>query len=91
MTDMIERVAGAMCNAAHEGDDGSAARDWNSNQSIYRDMARAALTAMREPSIQMVMSGETVKGKTANIGSVAAYEAFRAMIDAALTEKEKSE
>lgn len=51
---MIERVARAMCNVAHEDDNESAARDWNSNQGVYREMAYAALEAIREPTDTMI-------------------------------------
>ena len=56
---MIERVAEAMCDAAHDGDDG-AARDWNSNRGAYRDMARAAIKTMREPSRAIIEAAEDI-------------------------------
>ena len=77
MTDMIERVARAMCSA----DGGSLEVDVHH----YRDMSRAAIEAMREPTDAMLEfrlffgSGEACQW---------APHVWRAMIDAALGEKQ---
>jgi len=77
---MIERVAEVMCTAAHYDEEGEAARDWNSNQAIYREMARAAIEAMRvpTPAMQQVVS--------ANWGR-RTWSDYSDVIDAALEEK----
>ena len=51
--DMIERVARAMCSA----DGGSLEVDVHH----YRDMARATIEAMREPTLEMRHAGRRVK------------------------------
>lgn len=90
----IEEVAMAMCNAAHDHDDG-AARDWNSNQGVYRQMARAAIKAMRINTAEMCKAGRDAIddaeigiscGITIDYRSVACWQA---MIDAALAEEAK--
>lgn len=82
MNSMIERVAAALCVAAHDGDDGDGARDWNSNQDVYRDMAVAAIKAMREPTERMRWERD---GWNASPNDIEA--GYQAMIDAALEEK----
>lgn len=80
---MIERVARAIAlNAGHVTD-----KHWPH----YVKAARAAIEAMREPSPVMMLSGETVESKHGPVGAVAAYMAYRAMILAALNEKDETE
>lgn len=67
---MIDRIAGAIMGASH---------------SDYRIMARAAITAMREPSDEMIICGSIDPGSG---GPDDGYskEVYQAMIDAALKE-----
>jgi hypothetical protein len=95
VSEMIERVAKAI--AKHEGaiiDD----KDWNGplladrGRVMFRAVAKVAIEAMREPTIEMVESidieGETDAGgginATYSIGSEEAKKVWQAMIDAAL-------
>ncbi len=83
MSEMIERVARAICDA----DQGIT----NEQVDIWETLARAAIEAMREPTEAMYMrAGNTnVSNRAPNaryirIGDVAAVEAWLTMVDVAL-------
>lgn len=76
MNEMIERAARAMCIAA---DFNEAGTDFHGPMGKYwRDMARAVITAIREPTEGM-MADPRVRGDDD-------IEAWHAMIDAILAE-----
>lgn len=55
MSEMIERVARAICDASHDNPD----PDWRA----YEHLARAAIEAMREPTEAMSSAG--ARGRSA--------------------------
>jgi hypothetical protein len=73
--DMIERVARAVAKCQNGEDD-----DWE----YYKNEARAALAAMREPTEEMMLAGERANEPLDS----PAYTTWRAMIDAALGGKQ---
>lgn len=104
MSEMIERVARAIfvaCNADPDWDDGYltreqavACRDPDLSQQECRDLARAAILALREPTAAMARAGVAVADHAdGHCGSDAEDDAFnrhntvrrfQAMIDEAL-------
>lgn len=81
MNEMIERAARAMCIAA---DFNEAGTDFHGPMGKYwRDMARAVITAIREPTEGMV-----TMGVEANVvdGASRVPAVWRTMIDAILAE-----
>ncbi len=82
MTEMIERVAKVMWETSHVG------QAWGNcspvQAAIYREDARAAIEAMREPTQEMKLAAYkawTIRvANDADIGKI-----WQAMIDAALT------
>lgn len=52
--------------------------------SLYEDMAKAAIEAMREPTEQMIDDGSWVEATGEIVGKYAAKECWHEMIDAAL-------
>jgi hypothetical protein len=79
---MIERVARAIC-AAHGYRDPYIEATWPK----YELHARAAIEAMHEPTIDMLLKAEVSEAKHGPIGCVTADMAYRAMITAALEGK----
>jgi len=83
MSEMIERVARAICRRWHETDyegenvDRLIDREW----SAWKPIAIAAIAAMREP-----VPGMTDAGYVASDDLHTMYDAWQAMIDAALAE-----
>jgi len=89
---MIEKIARVLC-AANGGDSESG---WNLNWRDYTDDARAALTAMLEPSEGMIEAGwrsasDDINGRPVWKGAVdvAAKHRYTAMIHHALQESER--
>lgn len=82
--EMIERVARAICLADGAEEDGIQLVPGET----YRDYARAAIEAMREPTRHMAhVGGVTVQDETMATDGLSqhiACEAWREMIDAAL-------
>ena len=70
MTDMIERVADAI---QHQ---------MGSDDNMPEDFARAAIAAMREPTPEMIFTGDAFEPD-----GISAEAIWVAMIDAALEEK----
>lgn len=103
MTDsMIETVARAMWQRDTERAKALAATlgahyvamtsEWDQSDLIWKDLARVAIAALREPTDAMIRAGgsEEVASRhfevNEDIGDHAAEKAWRAMIDAALKE-----
>lgn len=87
MSEMVERVAKAIHNSEYNGDGNFHWREETAD--IYRRAARAALTAMREPTKAMVEAGlyDEDAFNLLGVGESALRSAFTRMIDAALAEK----
>lgn len=102
MSEMIEKIARAICDAGREDDPQFDLMSAQVKES-YRHEARAAIEAMREPSKAMVEAGDTAlenvtdsdwdSGADGNghnshewIISGAQTEIYQAMIDSALSE-----
>ena len=90
MTDMVEKVARALC-----------AQQWPEFTQVQIDhgwtkfipAARAAIQAMREPSEAMISAGgynRPFQNDDWKAGNIAAASGYRAMIDAALTPPQAS-
>lgn len=73
MSEMVERMAKALLEVGCD----------EPNLDDYRDMARAAIEAMREPTAVMIAAGDEVIPDNATYEDNAA-NAYRSMIDAAL-------
>lgn len=91
MTDpgMIERMARAICHAEAKpyGVD-EELRLWLANRHVYENIARAALLAMREPTLAAAVVGfETMQSLGLECEGRDASRVWLAMIDAALAEK----
>lgn len=92
MREMLERVAAAIRMAAlHAGID-KPARDWSSEgeaiKMTYREIARAALAAIREPTNGMLVAAVDGFGKIPDLrDDLDLSEVWYAMIDAALNLK----
>ena len=84
MSEMVERVAKAIYEAGPDGYVWESAAPYWLNE--YRDLARAAIAAMREPSVEMEKAG--ARGISACFtpepDDPPALAAWRAMVDAAL-------
>lgn len=82
---MVERVARAMV-AEDSGQEGSMLFDthWKEFGEGYMKTARAAIEAMREPTEEMVNSGECADDGMTHTDTV--VDIYQAMIDAALSE-----
>jgi len=104
MSTMVEKVARALCEAADDNWDWSIFYIVDANDTaetgrdVYRDMARAAIEAMMEPSKMMVAAGyekinENIdfwnyeSGSGYSVEDIAPSETWRAMIQAALKEE----
>lgn len=91
MSEMVERVARALCRTECEPA-GCGYSVWDDSLSVadrekYRELARAAIEAMREPTDIMAMHGGAVMGD--GIGEVTNDDCasiFTAMIDASLSD-----
>ena len=85
MSEMVERVARAMCAAAEDDWDWSVFYIVDANDTaetgreVYRDMARATIEAMREPTDAMLLADPRREMDLSE-------ESWEAMIDAALKE-----
>ncbi len=83
MSEMLERVAKALQKAHYERGRGIAP-DWDAIDRFEREMwffsARAAMVAMREPTEAMKLAPPDI-----NFHPEEAAQAWRAMLDAALT------
>tara|TARA_R110000868_G_scaffold411706_1_gene707810 strand:+ start:29969 stop:30268 length:300 start_codon:yes stop_codon:yes gene_type:complete len=94
-TGMIERVARAIWALQRDTDCNDYDKLWDgpgSAKEIARDMARAAIEAMREPTEEMCWSATDVSVGTGcegnfTIHTEAAREAWQAMIDTLLKEE----
>lgn len=88
---MVEKVARAMA-ARDSGPEGSSLfkTHWGEFGDGYKESARTAIEAMREPTEQMVLPGfDALMELDARTGEDYGIESiWRAMIDAALSEKE---
>ncbi|WP_159585939.1 hypothetical protein [Chelativorans xinjiangense] len=95
MMNMIERVARAICSDdGHYPDkyDFDVPREDKRNWEFYVSCARAAIEAMREPEVEMIAAFWRQKNNgTQDVGETgdarSDYDAYRAMIDAALSEE----
>lgn len=94
MSEMVERVAKAIHNSEYNGDGNFHWREETAD--IYRRAARAALTAMREPTQEMLYAAMNANERSHNMWpggesgpaiDADGQEYWRAMIDAALAEK----
>jgi hypothetical protein len=84
---MVERVARALFE--EEWDDKSSEpweRAEEDERAAWRKSARAAIEAMREPTGVMIAQGSWASDGRNEIGSTGAKNAWRKMIDAALTD-----
>lgn len=94
MDSMIERVAEAMWQGewARAGNGGPRRVPWSaiaeSDRARYRFVAIAAIKAMREPTPEMALSGYGKITLRIERDETDLYEAWRAMIDAALATQE---
>lgn len=88
MTTMIERVAEAIFTAMviDLAEGRSAVTTFYIDNA--RSAARAAIETMREPTEAMVAKGSWASLGRGEVGSTGAVNAYRAMIEAALNEKE---
>ena len=77
VTEMVERVARAICCADRNQPDGSCELAWVG----FVDDARAAIAAMREPNDEMMEAGEHVLLERSDRAPAPVWEV---MIDAAL-------
>lgn len=88
MSEMVERVARATYEARPYGDEHAGDLIWDRLEDgwkdRHRDMARAAIEAMREPTDAMVDAAYGRERTGTERGN------WRAMIDAALTETQPS-
>ena len=80
-SEMVERVARAIM-VAHQSGKSLRPAAFSGVPSYYEDMARAAILAMREPTGTMVLANPAWNRD----GGV--FEGWRAMIDAALSQKQ---
>lgn len=85
--EMVERVAKAIYESPIGGD--PYAPRWDDmrekHKDTFRDLARDAIVAMREPTEEMINSGRAAdNGSDRNLGEAGAKEAWKLMIDAAL-------
>ena len=89
MTDMIERVARAICKS--RSCHGIQCCEWPANTGLrhkctvvagYGDAARAAIEAMREPTLKMRLAGRRVKSSW--LAENEEIEIWQNMIDEAL-------
>lgn len=88
MVEMVERVARAICALAGVNPDGTNGGTWDGGSlprgepawTAWRDEARTAIAAMREPTEAMVSAGQEEElSRTEDVKAI-----FSAMIDAAL-------
>ncbi len=84
MTDMIERVARAIAPKAWSASEDSTPQKYRRKASLAH--ARAAITAMREPSDEMMMEGRIASGFVSAAGCLIIWQAA---IDAAMREPEQ--
>lgn len=85
-SEMIERVAMACMEIIIGRDKADECLSYNGDVArIWRTAARAAIAAMREPSIAMLHAAD-VENEDAYIARGRAYSAWQLMIDCALTE-----
>ncbi len=89
MNEMIERVARAICEV--DGDSPYAWRDGTDRnpERAYREAARAAIAALRVPSVDMGLAAYAAWdafGEDAVMGPEEAIAIWQAMIDAILEE-----
>lgn len=87
---MVETVAKALCAS-----NGSVEWEREPQQDIFRDLARAAISAMREPTDEMVeaamvatASWRDIQGSALTVNREKARIRFRAMVDVALGGRE---
>jgi DNA-binding LacI/PurR family transcriptional regulator len=95
MPEMVERVARAMWERTHDGSwPEDADRTGHDNLDLYREDARAAIAAMREPTEAMGKAAATHCNERLRESSVIQsgrlsvpiFDIWRAMIDAALVD-----
>jgi len=88
MSEMIERVAEALCKADARRPLSVVSINW---QDYYRHQAETALKAMREPTEEMVTAGLYAEGHVPEDEANRATQAmaYTAMIDAALSPSPK--
>lgn len=86
MSDMVEKVARAICESSGES--------WESSSIHYREtcseFARAAIGALREPTIQMMVAGRDALQETGidDAGTHDAVCCFQDMLSAALSQSQ---
>lgn len=98
MSEMIERVARAMCLfdstsvlAVRQGEPVEivSQRRWEGDSDFYLESARAAIEAMREPTVRMIGAGwDEITARNSSDDLTfpeAVTDIWEAMIDAALT------
>jgi len=97
MTDILERMARAIMDhglwPGSFDDPGHLKNAWDIERKRCRELARAALTAMREPTEAMVVAGcgEIIpQDMDTNNVREQAHDCWRAMIDAALVQEQPS-
>lgn len=87
MSEMVERVSEALRARFPEGSSGTmpASEDGSHDFGLYGDWARAAIGAMRQPTVEMVeQASHLVEGDTAVQYTRNTYQVWRIMIDEAL-------
>ena len=89
MSEMIERVARALCNRLESvsSDDGNTLDDWmKGHGDYYRSLAKAAIEVLREPTPKMKSLGAKSIGKSMGIENHTerSNQCWQAMIDEAL-------
>lgn len=87
MSTMIERVARAIWSVRREEEDrcDMELEDMGDYHSVWTE-ARSAIAAMHEPTQEMVAKGSWASFGGGEIGSTGSKNAWRKMIDAALSE-----
>lgn len=93
MTDIIDRVARALCEASLSNWDASSREETANGESpeeqreYWRDMARVAIATMREPTGGMFTAGQKAVAsmEPKSVRTVDWEQVYSAMIDAALT------
>jgi hypothetical protein len=79
---ILERAARAAADADQE--------DYDEAPLLFREIARAVLQAIREPSEALIQAGDLAilaLGETRGLGIYGSEECWRAMIDAAIAER----
>lgn len=86
MSEMIKRVARYMWENSHDGAWSDVGDGQDESRAIYREEARLAIEAMRQPTPAMMDAIDCGGIKEAWLSGRAWLAGWQAMIDAALTE-----